>query len=188
MKKIVLVGALCTAFIFSACGDSKNANGDQASANEAQTSNAKGLDETQIGLREVALLNDNITLKEYSYEQKAAGESTKIERSYENAPPMISHSVADMEITKEANACLDCHAPDVAEAVGAVSVPTSHQFHLRNNKKLAKVDDTRWNCVSCHVTQVNAQPLVQNTFNAEFRQEDSKTKSNLLDVLNDGVK
>lgn len=168
MKKLVLVGALCAAVALSAA--------------------PKSVSETEIGLRNTSLLNDNITLKKYNYEQKAAGESTKIERSYENAPPMISHSVDDMDITREANACLDCHAPDVAEAVGAVSVPTSHQFHLRNNKKLTKVDDTRWNCLSCHATQVNAQPLVKNTFSADFRQKDGKTKSNLLDVLNDGVK
>ncbi|EAI6220153.1 nitrate reductase, partial [Campylobacter upsaliensis] len=39
-----------------------------------------------------------------------------------------------------------------------------------------------------HVAQSDAKPLVGNTFKAEFKNEALKSKSNLLDVMNEGVK
>ena len=50
-----------------------------------------------------------------------------------------------------------------------------------------EMDETRFNCVICHATQVNAAPLVVNKFAPDFRQENGSTKSNLLDIVNEGV-
>lgn len=103
---------------------------------------------------------------------------------------MISHSVEDMlPITKENNACTSCHLPDIAQAVGAIPMPKSHFYNFRQKVDLKEqMDENRFNCVICHATQVEAAPLVGNRFAPDFRQENGNTKSNLIDVLNEGVK
>ena len=113
-----------------------------------------------------------------------------IERAFENAPPMIPHSTEGMlPITKDNNACTSCHLPDIAEAVGAVSMPKSHFYNFRDNVDLqGQMDDSRFNCVICHTTQLNAPALVGNNFKADFRQDNGNVRSNLLDVLNEGLK
>jgi cytochrome c-type protein NapB len=51
-----------------------------------------------------------------------------------------------------------------------------------------KLNSARYNCNQCHVTQTNATLDVKNNFKADFRSEDAKKKSNLNDVINEGVK
>nr|WP_304341757.1 nitrate reductase cytochrome c-type subunit [Campylobacter ureolyticus] len=46
---------------------------------------------------------------------------------------------------------------------------------------------TRYNCVQCHVPQSNAKTVVNNKFEAVFRDKVLKHGSNLLDVLNQGI-
>lgn len=146
--------------------------------------------EEELGLRKVDLYSEKTVVAEpTSYSKVAPGESKVMQRSFENAPPMISHDVEGMmEITKESNACLTCHAPGVAEAVKATVVPASHMYDLRTNKALPEVSQARYVCVSCHAPQSANEPLVQNNFKAEFRQKDGAVKTNLLDTLNEGVK
>ncbi|CAM2781029.1 nitrate reductase cytochrome c-type subunit [Helicobacter burdigaliensis] len=151
----------------------------------------QGISEEELGLRKSTLFNEEANIQAFDYEDaKAAGESTLLQRSFENAPPLISHSVEGLlPITKENNSCTSCHLPEIAEAVGAISMPKSHFYNFRTHKDLKeKMDENRFNCVACHVPQVNAEPLVKNNFSPEFRQKDGVSKSNLLDVLNEGVK
>ena len=146
--------------------------------------------EEELGLRKVDLYSEKTVVAEStSYSKAAPGESKVMQRSFENAPPMIPHDVEGMmEITKENNMCLTCHAPAVAEAVKATPVPASHMYDLRSNKALPDVSQARYVCVSCHAPQSANEPLVQNSFKAEFRQKDGAVKTNLLDTLNEGVK
>lgn len=149
------------------------------------------LSDNDIGLRNVALTSENVTLKEFAYNSAAAGESKLIERSFENAPPMIPHDVDGMlEVSKDYNACLTCHSPENAPAMKATSVPSSHTTDLRTGKKNKNnaVDESRFNCNACHTPQANLAPLVGNGFKADFRSEGAKSKSNLLDVLSEGVR
>lgn len=148
-----------------------------------------GTSDNEIGLRKSTLFNEEVQVTKYDYNGKVAGESELIERAFENAPPMISHSVEDMlPITKESNACTSCHLPEIAEAVGAIPMPKSHFYNFRKNKDLrGQMDENRFNCVICHATQVNAAPLVVNQFAPDFRQENGNTKSNLIDIINEGV-
>lgn len=143
----------------------------------------------EIGLRKTTLFNEEAEIKAYDYTGKTAGESTLIERSFENAPPMISHNLDGMlPITRDNNACTSCHLPEIAEAVAATPMPKSHFYNFRENKNLdGQMDENRFNCVICHTTQVDAPPLVGNNFKADFRQEEGSSKSNLLDVINEGV-
>lgn len=171
-KKIILLSATATLFLV-ACGVNN------------------GLSSEQIGLRKASLENENkVSLVEANYTNLQPGESTRFERSYENAPPLIPHSIADMlPITKDNNTCLSCHDKSIAKDVGATPLPASHYYDFRRNKSTKdSISDARFNCTQCHVPQSNAKPLVGNSFKPEFQNEQLKKHSNLIDVINVGVK
>lgn len=68
-------------------------------------------------------------------------------------------------ITKESNACIGCHMPETAKAVGAISVPKSHLTNLRNGKDLkGELYQGRYNCTQCHAPQAVLDPAVMNKF------------------------
>lgn len=101
-----------------------------------------------------------------------AGSGKVLPRSYLNAPPQIPHTVGDfLPITAETNMCAACHTrPDLWDAQRAkgdpTPIPKSHYTDLRNapDKVGEAVVGARYNCVECHVAQMNAKPLVANTF------------------------
>ncbi len=146
--------------------------------------------EEELGLRKTDLYSEkNVVAESTHYSNASPGESKVMPRSFENAPPMIPHDVEGMmEITKDTNMCLTCHAPEVAEAVKATPVPASHLYDMRKGTKLSEVSPARYVCVSCHTPQSANEPLVQNSFKPEFREKNGAVKTNLLDTLNDGVK
>ncbi|MBZ7951924.1 nitrate reductase cytochrome c-type subunit [Campylobacter sp. RM9939] len=171
-KKIILLSATATLFLV-ACGVNN------------------GLSSEQIGLRKASLENENkVSLVEANYTNLQPGESTRFERSYENAPPLIPHSIADMlPITKDNNTCLSCHDKSIAKDVDATPLPASHYYDFRRNKSTKdSISDARFNCTQCHVPQSDAKPLVGNSFKPEFQNEQLKKHSNLIDVINVGVK
>ena len=45
----------------------------------------------------------------------------------------------------------------------------------------------RFNCSQCHAPQSTNKLVVKNNFKPDYQSENSKSKSNLLDVLNTGV-
>ncbi|WP_027327273.1 nitrate reductase cytochrome c-type subunit [Helicobacter pametensis] len=152
---------------------------------------AKAVSDTELGLRNVPLNNeDKVKLQGFKYSDKAPGESKVFERAYENAPPMIPHDIEGLtDFTQSTNACLDCHSVEVAQDMGATPVPKSHLYDLRNSKSITEgIADSRWNCTQCHAPQAQLKPLVGNTFKPEYRDSASKKSSNLLDVINEGVK
>ncbi len=150
------------------------------------------------------------------YSRPAPGTSKKFERAYVNAPPMIPHSVEGLLPIKQGNnACLGCHMPEVAKTMNATPIPVSHFTNYRpttkmegdkvvkegkelgkNNtsdvviakaKKLNKLYQGRFNCSQCHAPQSKTEPLVGNTFTPDFKDASLKGKSNLIDVINEGV-
>ncbi len=81
--------------------------------------------EEELSYRNDPLLDDGV-VPATSYLDAEPGESTTIARSFENAPPMIPHSLEDLlPITIDENSCVECHLPDVAEDFGATAVPAS---------------------------------------------------------------
>ncbi|NCB82441.1 MAG: nitrate reductase cytochrome c-type subunit [Epsilonproteobacteria bacterium] len=146
--------------------------------------------EEELGLRKVDLYSEKTVVAESTaYSTVAAGESKVYERAFENAPPMIPHDVDGMlEISKENNACIGCHLPEVAEAVKATPIPKSHFYDMRTKKMLSELSQARFNCNACHAPQSNNQPLVKNEFEPEYRSKEGTARSNLLDTLNEGVK
>lgn len=149
---------------------------------------AKTIDDKSMGFRS-DLMNDDTKSVKVEWDKKAAGESQMIERSFENAPPMISHDIEDfIPIKADNNACLSCHLPEFAAGLNATPVPKTHLMNMASGKDLGgALSQERFNCTQCHVTQANVKPLVKNNFKAEFRQKDGKNKSNLSDVMLQGA-
>jgi len=182
----------------------------------------KGVTEEAMSYRNTNLYKeDGTTPPEVKYDAPPPGASQRIARSYENAPPLIPHSVEGLlPITIKHNACLDCHMPDKAKAVGATPIPPSHFINYRPTtvykngelvkegktvglngqlgnvgdiklakaKKLSGLYPGRYNCTQCHVPQANTKPLVKNNFKPDFKDSKLKEKSNLVDVIDEGVK
>lgn len=146
--------------------------------------------EEELGLRKVDLYSEKTVVGEpTSYSTVSAGESKMIQRSFENAPPMISHDVEGMmDMTKDSNACTGCHLPEVAEAVKATPIPKSHFFDMRTQKVLTEMSQARYNCSACHAPQSANEPLVKNEFKPQFRKTNGAARSNLIDNLNEGVR
>ena len=117
------------------------------------------------------------------------GENERLPRSFENAPPQIPHEIGEsMTITTDENLCIECHSPEMAEEVEAPPVPASHLYDFRENASRAELSPSNYNCNQCHVPQATAQPPLTNSFVPVFRSNEAKHKSNLLDVVNEGVK
>ena len=95
--------------------------------------NKKVVTESTLGLRKADLYSeDTVTPNITDYDRPAPGASTKFERAYVNAPPMIPHSVEGLlPITQSNNQCIGCHMPDTAAAMGATPIPVSHFTNYR---------------------------------------------------------
>jgi cytochrome c-type protein NapB len=90
-------------------------------------------------------------------------EST-IARTFDLQPPLIPHDISDYEVNINENACLECHVdPDS----GAKICSTTHFMDRDQNKIYDNVTSLRYFCLQCHVGQVDAKPLVKNTFQAK---------------------
>jgi len=91
------------------------------------------------------------------------------------APPQIPHDITDfLPITAESNMCIACHnQPDnwgKPRAQGTPTpIPQSHYTDLRNapGKVTDHLINARYTCNQCHVPQLDATPLVENTYGAK---------------------
>jgi len=84
-------------------------------------------------------------------------------RAYRQQPPLVPHRVDTYQISTTNNACMSCHDwPGHIEAK-APKVSETHYVD-REGARLDKIAGTRYFCLSCHVPQADAQPLVNNTF------------------------
>jgi len=84
-------------------------------------------------------------------------------RNYPEQPPTIPHHIRGYEVSKNANKCLSCHARTRTGESQAPMVSVTH-FMDRDNQVLATVSPRRYFCNQCHVIQLDAKPLVDNTF------------------------
>ncbi|RXJ86272.1 nitrate reductase cytochrome c-type subunit [Arcobacter sp. CECT 8985] len=176
----------------------------------------KTISEESLGLRKTDLYTEQSTVASKTmYKQATPGTSERIERSYENAPPMIPHSVEGMlPITINNNSCTQCHLPGIAESMNATPIPKTHftnyrpdtkldkkgdiikdgkivknttDLKLAKEKKLATLSGARFNCSQCHAPQSEGQ-LVKNNFKPDFREAGSKNSSHLFKDMDEGVK
>lgn len=101
------------------------------------------------------------------YVGKRPGTQEPVARTFSTQPPVIPHAVENFdEINLEGNQCLDCHAAANFKKKNAPMVSDSH-FVDRDGKKLPQASAARYNCVQCHVPQVDAPPLVENSFKGD---------------------
>ena len=102
-----------------------------------------------------------------AYVGKRPGTQAPITRTFSTQPPVIPHSVENFdEINLEGNQCLDCHSAANFKKKNAPKVGDSH-FVDRQGKKLPEASSLRYSCVLCHVPQVDAPPLVENSFKGD---------------------
>jgi cytochrome c-type protein NapB len=100
-----------------------------------------------------------------NYVGKKPGLQQKVARTFSTQPPVIPHAVENFDdVNLEENQCLTCHGPAVFEKKKAPKIGDSHFIDPRTGKKLADATMARYNCVQCHVPQVDAPPLVENGF------------------------
>ena len=96
--------------------------------------NKKEVSELTLGLRQTDLYSEEAETEgvQADFSRPAPGSSTKFERAYVNAPPMIPHSVEGLlPITQSNNQCIGCHMPETAKAMGATPIPVSHFTNYR---------------------------------------------------------
>jgi len=95
--------------------------------------NRNSVSERSMGLRKTDLYSEGTTHGDKAdYDRPAPGSSTRFERAYKDAPPMIPHSVEGLlPITKMNNQCLGCHMPEIAPAVGSTPIPPTHFTNYR---------------------------------------------------------
>lgn len=95
--------------------------------------------------------------------KKIENKDIKRVRNYPEQPPTIPHAIRDYEVTKNANKCLSCHSRTRTGESQAPMVSVTH-FMDRDFQVLATISPRRYFCNQCHVTQVDAKPLIENTF------------------------
>ncbi len=197
MKTVVKItlGLATAVVLFVGCGD-----GSVVPAKEAKKP-VLTISEESLGLRKTDIYteNNNTISTQAHYSDKFAGSGHKIQRAFQDAPPMIPHDVEGMlPITINDNQCVGCHMPEVAANVGATSIPTSHFLDMRphdhydgktftkavdNMKNETSIKSTngklagaRFNCTQCHAPQSQGQ-LVENNFEADYTSKDGASKS-----------
>ncbi|MEA1880098.1 MAG: nitrate reductase cytochrome c-type subunit [Campylobacterota bacterium] len=101
--------------------------------NTEDLNSQKDISEASMGLRKTDLYSEDTTEGDKAdYDRPAPGTSTKFERAYKDAPPMIPHSVEGLlPITKMNNQCIGCHMPEVAPSVGSTAIPATHFTNYR---------------------------------------------------------
>ena len=157
----------------------------------ADKKQSKVKSEEELGIRKGSLYSEEKEKPDHGeYIKTEPGKSKRIERAFENSPPLIPHDLTGMlPIAETNNVCLDCHMPEQAKGIGATPLPKSHLVDMDTGKDLkGNLDGKRYPCLQCHVPQVNIPAPIKNTFKADFRKKKDKTRSSLLDLLSEGVK
>ena len=199
MKARILAGLACAVLVFSGYVEAREEQKSSSSVqtqkveqkNKSKSSDSKEAKDLNI-LRSAndVMDEEEVKLADINWTKPAAGEAQRYERSFENAPPMIPHDLEGLvPITADNNMCVTCHMPEVAKDVGATPIPKSNLYSIRNKKDLeGKLSDDRFNCTTCHVPQANVETKFKNNFKPEYRDANSSQHSNLLDILNEGVR
>jgi len=124
------------AAVAQAGGQYVNLNEDASNAmriEEENLGNKSSVSENDLGLRKTDIYGEDKTEGvQADYDRPSPGSSTRFERAFKDAPPMIPHSVEGLlPITKMNNQCLGCHMPEVAPSVGSTPIPKTHFTNYR---------------------------------------------------------
>jgi len=97
--------------------------------------------------------------------KRLAQDREPIERDYLQQPPLIPHKISAYRINLKTNKCLTCHSWQTYRKAGATKISQTH-FKDRELDSGANVAARRYFCTQCHVPQVDAPPLIENTFDS----------------------
>jgi len=195
MAMIRIIFLFCAGFLVISCSQEKKQD-------------KQLIDEDKLGLIDADVKSEETNLKSIAkYENAIPGESQKIERAFENAPPMIPHTTVNFfPITIKNNICFSCHLPEKAKEVNAVPLPETHFTVLRPEMKekggvyyttfegkLAisvskNFNNAYFNCSQCHVPQAAVSVNIENLFTPGFRSALSRERSELQDRIDEGIK
>ncbi|MCP4971611.1 MAG: nitrate reductase [Arcobacter sp.] len=178
----------------------------------ATETSKKTVTEESLGLRHTDIYSETKETHgdKTEYGVNPAGTSKRFVRAYQDAPPMIPHDLEGLlPITIDNNACVGCHDPAVAPAMGATPIPKSHYIdfrpkHTYDGKTFTNVIDNmkneiveivenptltgaRFNCSQCHAPQTTGKLAVESTFEANYTREDGSTKSTWDEVILDNL-
>ena len=103
-----------------------------------KTEVATVITEASLGLRKTDLYTEDSTIaSKTEYRTSQAMGSAKIQRAFQDAPPMIPHDTTGMlPIKTEDNRCVSCHMPQMASGMGATPIPVSHFTDFRPKHKV----------------------------------------------------
>jgi cytochrome c-type protein NapB len=110
---------------------------------------------------------------------KVVNKDIKQGRNYPMQPPVIPHTIRGYEVNKNNNKCMSCHSRHRTEESQAPMVSVTHYMN-RDGNFLAEISPRRYFCNQCHVTQLDADELVENTFidmHSLMKQKHADTKS-----------
>ncbi len=122
----------------------------------------------QVSSEHVVSLRGHTSLDENSgtpVQKKYAKDGEPIERDYVQQPPLIPHKIRGYKVNLKSNKCLSCHSWKTYREKGATKISQTH-FEDRDLNVLANISARRYFCTQCHVPQVDAKPLIENTFQA----------------------
>ncbi len=190
-----ILAILFSVFLFASCEDTKEKEKTEFTDSEL------GFIDADL-MQEEGLLGEK---PEFVGGTPGSGDA-KIDRAFENAPPMIPHTVEGFfPITIDNNVCTSCHLPEVADAVNATPIAASHfqnwrpeviekdgLYEVKDNEKahtedLGRLNNAYYNCSQCHVPLTNVKVNIENLFTPEFREELGKNSSNLNKNYQEGL-
>ena len=169
----------------------------------------KFIADENIDMSDDLLMSDESVLTDMpEYSKIRGGESKKIDRSFENAPPLIPHRVGGfLPIKVDDNRCLLCHMPDKAPEFDATPLPKTHFTSYRprvvekDGKYLVDAEEgevtetdldhfngAMFNCSQCHVPQAEVTVDIPNVFDPDYRKTGDKSRSNLKNNMGEGVR
>jgi cytochrome c-type protein NapB len=157
MKKL-LISSAAIALLFVGC------NSNNAPTQSTETVTNKTVKVTGIREADLTKGSQNLAKIEYTSAAPMKGQAKPFAKSFNDAPPMIPHSVAGMTPIKIGqNQCIGCHMPQTAKAMGIKAIPASHFKSGFSNAK-GKLAGSRYNCTQCHAPQATLDPVIENRF------------------------
>jgi nitrate reductase (cytochrome), electron transfer subunit len=95
--------------------------------------------------------------------QRPVTNDVRVRRNYPDQPPVIPHAIEGYALDLNANKCMSCHARRFTEQSQAPMISVTH-YQDREGNTLGGLAPRRYACLSCHVPQTEARPLVENRF------------------------
>ena len=110
-----------------------------------------------------ALRDSAVSAPDKAPEVYKVQDGVKLERAYRQQPPLVPHAIDKYEIDLKVNQCLRCHEWPYSDQEKAPKISDLHYID-RNGVRQDTVNGNRYICTQCHVSQVDAKPLVENNF------------------------